>query len=82
MSYHKRLHNMPGMPLLMKAMQCIYTKYVKLLENIKIFIQAVETGGKASLWWDYLACFKDSANEFDVHRQFTYIVFMLQYQKV
>ena len=50
MSYHKRLHNMPGMPLLMKAMQCIYTKYVKLLENIKIFIQAVETGGKASLW--------------------------------
>jgi hypothetical protein len=26
---------MPGMPLLMKAMQCIYTKYVKLLENIK-----------------------------------------------
>ena len=36
---------------------------------------------KSRLWRAFLSCFTASANEFDISRQCTYIMFILQYQK-
>jgi len=45
-------------------------------------VRALETDRKASIWQAFLACFAASANYFYIQRQYTYIVFILRYQKV
>jgi hypothetical protein len=55
--------------------------YVHCRIIYNLFVRALETGGKASHWWDFLSYFAASANEFHIFLLCTYIVFILQYQK-
>jgi len=47
---------------------------------IILFVRALETGRKTSLWWAFLVCFETSACTFYLYRECTYIVFNLQCQ--
>jgi hypothetical protein len=51
---------------MLKSMAIQYTIYVHCRKIYNLFVQAFDTGGKATLWRDFLV----------------YIVFILQFQKV
>ena len=40
----------------------IYTIYVHCQKIYNLFVQALETGRKISIWQAFLACFAESAN--------------------
>jgi hypothetical protein len=48
------------------------------LSIYNLFVRALETGRIASLRRAFQACFAASTNEFNIYRQCTYIVFILQ----
>ena len=52
----------------------IYRQYTYIVEIYNLFVRALETGKKRV----FLSCFAASANEFDILRQCTYIVFILK----
>jgi len=39
-----------------------YTIYVLCQKIYNLFVRALETGRKVSLWWVFLACFRVSGN--------------------
>ena len=52
--------------------------YVHCRKINYLFVRALETGRKYGLWRTFLFCFAASANEFDILRECTSIVFILQ----
>jgi hypothetical protein len=52
----------------------------RLFIFVSIFVRALETGRKASLWRAFLSRFAASGNTIYINRQYMYIVFILQYQ--
>ena len=47
-------------------------------ENITFIVRASEIEWKASLWGDFLPCFKATKDTYYVSLQYTYIVYLLQ----
>ena len=43
-----------------------YTIYVHCRKIYNLFVRALETGRKASIWQTFVACFTASANKFDI----------------
>ena len=56
-----------------KLTRKIYTIYVHCLDMLNLFVWALETDSKASLWWDFLASFASSSNQFYIYWQCTYV---------
>ena len=61
---------------------CISIQYTSYVNCHKKYNLILEIGSKAICWRVLLACFTVSANKFYSYRHHTYIVFILQWQKI